>query len=140
MPIVCKSINELDQIAKTLIDNYKEYNVFAFFGQLGAGKTTFIKSICKYLQVTDIVSSPSFSIINEYKTALNESVYHMDFYRIKRLEEVYDLGYEDYFYSNSYCFIEWPEKIEKLLPEKFVYIQIEVDDLNKNRIFKIINH
>ncbi len=139
MLIVCKSINELDQVAKTLIDNYREYNVFAFYGQFGAGKTTFIKSICKYLQVIDIVSSPSFSIINEYKTVLNKSVFHMDFYRIKRLEEVYDLGYEDYFYSSSYCFIEWPEKIEKLLPEKFVYVQIEVDDINRNRIIKIIN-
>jgi tRNA threonylcarbamoyladenosine biosynthesis protein TsaE len=91
---------------------------------MGAGKTTFIKAICHELGVTDIVQSPTFSIINEYKTTTGESLFHFDFYRIKKLEEVFDIGYEDYIYSGSYCFLEWPELIEPLLPEDTVRINI----------------
>lgn len=91
---------------------------------MGAGKTTFIKAICHELGVADIVQSPTFSIINEYKTTTGESLFHFDFYRIKKLEEVFDIGYEDYIYSGSYCFLEWPELIEPLLPEDTVRINI----------------
>ena len=91
--------------------------VFAFYGKMGAGKTTFIKALCKELGVEDEVNSPTFAIINEYRSATTaELIYHFDFYRIKKLDEVYDLGYEDYFYSGALCFIEWPELIEELLP------------------------
>ena len=91
--------------------------VFAFYGKMGAGKTTFIKALCKLLGVEDEVNSPTFAIINEYRSQTTaELIYHFDFYRIKKLEEVYDLGYEDYFYSGALCFIEWPELVEELLP------------------------
>jgi len=91
--------------------------VFAFYGKMGAGKTTFIKALCKELGVEDEVNSPTFAIINEYRSSTTaELIYHFDFYRIKKLDEVYDLGYEDYFYSGALCFIEWPELIEELLP------------------------
>ena len=94
---------------------------------MGAGKTTFIKILCKNLGAVDIIQSPSFSIINEYKTRQGESVFHFDFYRIKKLEEAFDIGYEDYFYSGAYCFIEWPEPIEGLLPEDTVRVHISGD-------------
>ena len=94
---------------------------------MGAGKTTFIKVICHYLGATDIVQSPSFAIINEYQTNQGESLFHFDFYRIKKIEEAYDIGYEDYFYSGSYCFIEWPELVEELLPENTVRVYISGD-------------
>ena len=94
---------------------------------MGAGKTTFIKAICHYLGAVDIVQSPSFAIINEYRTKQGESVFHFDFYRIRKIEEAFDIGYEDYFYSGSYCFIEWPELIEELLPEETVKVYISGD-------------
>ena len=97
----------------------------AFYGSMGAGKTTFIKAICDVLGVTDTVNSPTFAIVNEYLAANGESVYHFDFYRIKKIEEAYDFGYEDYFYSGNLCLIEWPELIEELLPEETVRVKIE---------------
>ena len=102
---------------------------------MGAGKTTFIKAICKELGVEDDAVSPSFSIVNEYKTSHHKPtiIYHFDFYRIKNISEVYDMGYEDYFYGNSYCFIEWPEKIETLLPPNYVEVKIEQSDVDKDR-------
>jgi tRNA threonylcarbamoyladenosine biosynthesis protein TsaE len=106
--------------------NYLEVNCLAFYGQMGAGKTTIIKEICKSLHVNDITSSPSFSLINEYLTKSGKKIYHFDFYRINRQEEVFDLGYEEYFYSNNLCLIEWPEKIEALLPLPFYKIDIEI--------------
>ena len=96
---------------------------------MGAGKTTFIKALCNCLEVKDVVQSPTFSIINEYKTRLGESVFHFDFYRIKNLEEVFDIGYEEFFYSGCYCFIEWPDRIEAILPENTVKVTITGDTI-----------
>ncbi len=116
---------ELSDVGKILLDTYPEARVFAFFGEMGAGKTVFIKKICSLLGVTDLVSSPSFPIVNHYISESGQSVYHFDFYRIKSLDEVYDLGYEDYFYSGNYCFIEWPERLKSLLPAGTVKVEIK---------------
>lgn len=122
------SIKDLEKTAKNLITTFQEQRIFAFYGKMGAGKTTFIQAICKFLGSDDNVTSPTFALINEYKTNDFSSVFHFDFYRIKNLEEAFDLGYEDYLYSGDYCLIEWPEKIEPLLPEKIVEVKIEVAD------------
>ena len=114
--------------AKELLASFPASRVFALYGHMGAGKTTFIKTICYELGITDIVQSPTFSIINEYKTGDGDSVYHFDFYRIKKLEEVYDIGYEDYIYSGNYCFLEWPELIESLLPEDTIRVRISGEE------------
>ena len=97
-------------------------------GFLGAGKTTFIKAICEELGVEDVINSPTFAIVNEYRSATGELIYHFDFYRINRLEEAYDFGYEEYFYSGNLCLVEWPEKIEELLPEEVMTVRIAVGD------------
>lgn len=107
----CSNLNQLNKIARTLLEVHKSSRIFAFYGCMGAGKTTFIKEICKCLNVKDVIVSPTFSIVNQYNTENNESIYHFDFYRIKSLDEVYDIGYEDYFFSDNYCLIEWPEMI-----------------------------
>ncbi len=120
-----KDVESLPGIAKSILEATKGLNVFAFYGKMGAGKTTFIKAFCKTLDVIDEVNSPTFSIINEYFTSSDDSIYHFDFYRIKKIEEVFDIGYEEYIYSNNYCFLEWPELITELLPPSFVYISIE---------------
>ena len=120
-------LKELPVIARKLVEQFAEERVFAFYGKMGAGKTTFIQSVCRVLGSDDTVTSPTFALINEYNTQKNGSVFHFDFYRIKNLEEVFDLGYEDYLYSGSYCLIEWPELIEPLLPEKVVRVKIEVE-------------
>ena len=132
--IVCKSVNELDNVAKILLNKYPKHRLFAFFGEMGAGKTTFIKSICKRLKVTDTISSPTFAIVNVYQTETTDEVYHFDFYRIQSLEEVYDIGYEDYFFSNHYCLMEWPEMIEQLLPKDTISVEIIVDQNNQYRV------
>jgi len=119
-------ITDLDHIhdqAREFISQIGSRRVFAFYGGMGAGKTTFIKAVCEELGVTDVVTSPTFAIVNEY-TAGDTPVYHFDFYRIKRIEEVFDMGFEDYFYSGSLCFIEWPELIEDLLPEDAVKVSV----------------
>ena len=120
-------INDLGNIraaAQEFINHIGDHKVFAFYGKMGAGKTTFIKAICEELGVEDVITSPTCAIINEYN-ANDESIFHFDFYRIKKLEEVYDMGYEDYFYSGALCFIEWPELIEEILPEDAVKVTIE---------------
>jgi tRNA threonylcarbamoyladenosine biosynthesis protein TsaE len=122
--IVVQKEADLLSAARQLIEAFPESRVFALYGNMGAGKTTFIKTVCHELGVADIVQSPSFSIINEYKTRNGNSIFHFDFYRIKKLEEVFDIGYEDYIYSGSYCFVEWPELIEALLPEGTIRIKI----------------
>lgn len=121
------STNELAKAAKEFIEVVKDKRTFAFNGQMGAGKTTFIKAICEQLGVKDTISSPTFSIVNEYLTTKGDKVFHFDFYRIKSEQEAYDMGYEDYFYSKAYCFVEWPEKIASLLPPKTVNISITLD-------------
>ena len=132
LEIIVNDISELTKAANALLKAYTEEKIFAFHGEMGAGKTTFIKEICKILNVTDVASSPTFSIVNEYKTAEGKKAFHFDFYRIKNEAEAYDLGYEDYFYSGNYCFIEWPEKIENLIPENCVKVNILVE--NNKRI------
>ncbi len=127
------SVKELEPVAGKLLNEFPDQRVFALYGKMGAGKTTFIQALCFKLQSTDIVTSPTFALINEYKTSANQSIFHFDFYRIKDMSEAFDLGYEDYFYSGNYCFIEWPEKIEPLLPPEFVAVTIEADEF-ENRI------
>lgn len=126
MEIKIKSLSEIEGAAKSFVEAMDQSTVFAFYGKMGAGKTTFIKAVCETLGVTDVVNSPTFSIVNEYRSdTTGELIYHFDFYRIKKLEEVYDMGYEDYFYSGAVCFIEWPELIEDLLPGDAVKVMIE---------------
>ena len=116
--ITIKSIEDISNAATQFIELMGDDTVFAFYGKMGAGKTTFIKELCRQLGIDDEVNSPTFAIVNEYRSDTTaELVYHFDFYRIKKIEEVYDLGYEDYFYSGALCFIEWPELIEEVLPE-----------------------
>ncbi len=120
--LVIKDIEHIREAAREFIENMGESRVFAFYGKMGAGKTTFVKAVCEELGVKDVITSPTFAIINEYEG--DETIYHFDFYRIKKLEEVYDMGYEDYFYSGALCFIEWPELIEEILPDDAVRVSI----------------
>jgi tRNA threonylcarbamoyladenosine biosynthesis protein TsaE len=118
------NLSALGDSVKLLLDTFPEERVFAFYGGMGAGKTTFIKALCRELGSADYVTSPTFALINEYSTSNGSVIYHFDFYRIKKIEEAFDLGYEDYIYSGKYCFIEWPEMIESLLPEGIVEVRI----------------
>ena len=125
MKITIKSLDSIHEAAREFIKNMGKGHVFAFYGKMGAGKTTFIKAICEELGVEDVITSPTFAIVNDYTPTKDDShIYHFDFYRIKKLEEVYDMGYEDYFYSGSLCFIEWPELIEEILPGDAVKVTI----------------
>ncbi|MBR6826897.1 MAG: tRNA (adenosine(37)-N6)-threonylcarbamoyltransferase complex ATPase subunit type 1 TsaE [Prevotella sp.] len=123
MEIIITDIEHIGDAARQFVDAIGDHRVFAFYGSMGAGKTTFIKAVCEQLGVEDVITSPTFAIVNEYETN-DRPIFHFDFYRIKRLEEVYDMGYEDYFYSGSLCFIEWPELIEELLPDDAVRVTI----------------
>ena len=131
MEIKIQDIEHIREAAREFINQIGYRRVFAFYGKMGAGKTTFVKAICEELGVEDVITSPTFAIINEYSTNVQRStfnvqrIFHFDFYRIKKLEEVYDMGYEDYFYSGALCFIEWPELIEDILPEDAVRVSIE---------------
>ena len=124
MNITISSLESIREAAREFIQHIGEHRVFAFYGEMGAGKTTFIKAICEELGVEDVITSPTFAIVNEYSLADGYCIYHFDFYRIKKLEEVYDMGFEDYFYSGALCFIEWPELIEEVLPEDAVKVNI----------------
>ena len=124
MEIQLQDLAHLNEAARTFIENMGDHTVFAFYGHMGAGKTTFIKAICEALGVDDVITSPTFAIVNEY-TAQGSPIYHFDFYRIKKLEEVYDMGFEDYFYSGELCLIEWPELIEEVLPSDAVKVSIQ---------------
>lgn len=125
MEIKITSLDNIHEAARQFIAAMGDNTVFAFYGKMGAGKTTFIKAVCECLGVTDVINSPTFAIVNEYRSESGELIYHFDFYRIKKLEEVYDMGYEDYFYSGALCFIEWPELVEELLPADAVKVTIE---------------
>lgn len=124
--LTIKDIDSINDAAKEFAKYIKEGDVFAFYGKMGAGKTTFIKAVCECLGVEDAVTSPTFAIVNEYESnKVDYPIYHFDFYRIKKLDEVYDMGYEDYFYGGGVCFIEWPELIEELLPEDAIKVGIK---------------
>ena len=125
--IIC-TLDRLDAAASAFLEAVGEGRLIAFYGHLGAGKTTFIKALCDRLGVEDNVCSPTFTIVNEYMAASGEPVYHFDFYRVDSLKEASDLGLEEYFYSGCFCFMEWPEKIAELLPEETVEVHIDPID------------
>lgn len=128
-------LNDLSEVAKAIIQLSQTHKLVAFYGQMGAGKTTLIKQICAQLGVLQEVSSPTFALVNEYETSTQQIVYHFDFYRIKNLEEVYDIGYEDYFYSNNLCLMEWPENISPLLEnEEVLKVHIKPIDANSREV------
>ena len=127
-PLKITSPAVLEEVARKLLNAFPQGRVFAFYGEMGAGKTTFIKALCRVLDVDDVTSSPTFGLINEYISGEGDSIYHFDFYRIENLEEVFDIGYEEYIYSGEYCFLEWPELIEKILPDDAVRLGLKVID------------
>jgi tRNA threonylcarbamoyladenosine biosynthesis protein TsaE len=128
MEIKIKDKRHLTVAAKQFLQHTGDNKIFAFYGSMGAGKTTIIKAICASLGAVDIVSSPTFTLVNEYKTINGESIFHIDFYRIKKQEEVYDFGIEEYLTGDSYCFMEWPELVEEILPPETVKVRISVDN------------
>ena len=128
MKIRIDSLDHIHEAAREFIAAMGDNTVFAMYGKMGAGKTTFTEAVCECLGVEDVINSPTFAIVNEYRSDSGELIYHFDFYRIKKLEEVYDMGYEDYFYSGALCFIEWPELVEELLPGNTVKVTIEENE------------
>ncbi len=130
----CSQEEELFDIAKKLFQKYPTQRIFALDGAMGVGKTTFMKYICRYLQSEDTVSSPTFSMVNEYSLPSNETLYHFDFYRIKNIEEALDMGFEEYIYSNQYCFMEWAEKVDVLLPPETIHVTMFTNDEDKERV------
>lgn len=134
MTIEIQSLDTIGDSALEFIKAMGDNTVFAFHGEMGAGKTTFIKAICEKLGVEDTINSPTFAIVNEYRSATGELIYHFDFYRIKDEKEAFDFGYEDYFFSGSLCFIEWPERIESLLPHDVVHVTIKEEQDGKRLV------
>ncbi len=132
--LVCDELLELPGIAEKLIEFAGDHKVWLFEGEMGAGKTTLIKAVCEKMAVEDMVSSPTFSIVNEYETAQGDSIYHFDFYRIKSESEAADIGVDEYFHSDNYCFIEWPSKIPSLLPDKYLKINLILVSANQRKI------
>ena len=128
MKISITSEAQLDAAGRQLLDAFPHARTFAFHGEMGAGKTTFIKAICRCLGVTEIMSSPTFSIVNEYQSASGETIYHFDFYRIENESEAYNAGLHEYFDSGRYCLVEWPEKVPSILPEGTVHVMISVQE------------
>lgn len=133
MEIEVNGLADLDRVAKEIVDFTRNDRFFIFEGEMGAGKTTLIKALCKAMGVQEVVSSPTFSIVNEYD-ADGRVIYHFDFYRIKNLQEAFDIGYEEYFYSDHICLIEWPEKVEELLPDHYVKITLAILGENERRL------
>jgi tRNA threonylcarbamoyladenosine biosynthesis protein TsaE len=127
-------IGELPKIAVEIIENFPDERIFTFFGAMGVGKTTFIKQLCDVLEVKNTVNSPTFSVINEYSDRFGNAVYHFDFYRMKNLQEIADLGCEEYFYSGNYCFLEWSELVQDLLPDNYLRIDISTIDEDMREI------
>jgi tRNA threonylcarbamoyladenosine biosynthesis protein TsaE len=136
MEIVIKDKKHLADAAEKFLKHFGEKRIFAFYGSMGAGKTTIIKAICKALGAIDLVSSPTFTLVNEYRTSRGETLYHIDFYRIRKQEEVFDFGIEEYLTGDSYCFMEWPELIEDMLPDTTINVRISVDE-NEQRVLLI---
>ena len=134
MELKIQSLDTINETAKEFVSAMGDNTVFAFHGPMGAGKTTFIKAVCESLGVEDVINSPTFAIVNEYRSQSAELIYHFDFYRINKIEEAYDFGYEDYFYSGSLCFIEWPEKIEDILPTDVVNVVIEIQEDGSRKV------
>ena len=130
------NIEDLSQVSDLLIELRDKSNIIALYGTMGAGKTTLIKNLCKKLGVQDEVNSPTFALVNEYQTDTLDSIFHFDFYRIKSLEEVFDIGYEDYFYGGSLCLLEWPELIDPLMPEHFIKVEITLGETDTSRRIK----
>ena len=128
MQIKIPHIGDLPEAARQFVDAMGERRVFAFYGPMGAGKTTFIKAVCEALGVEDVINSPTFAIVNEYQDGQGRPIYHFDFYRLKRAAEAYDIGFDDYVYSGHVCFMEWPEVVEELLPDDVVRVKIEEGD------------
>lgn len=128
MEILIQDIDAIAEAAKKFVAAMGDRKVFAFYGKMGAGKTTFIKAVCEELGVKDVINSPTFAIVNEYVDGEGEPIYHFDFYRIKKEQEVLDIGYEDYVFSGNVCFMEWPELIENLLPDDAVKVTIEEEE------------
>lgn len=127
MRIEIPSVDKIQEAARQFVRQMGDARVFAFYGKMGAGKTTFIKAICQELGVEDVITSPTFALVNEYTAGDGSPIFHFDFYRIKKLEEVYDMGYEDYFYSGALCLMEWPELVEELLPQDAVAVTIHAN-------------
>ena len=126
MEIKIENLDKIREAAREFIANIGDSTVFAFYGKMGAGKTTFVKAVCEELGVDDVITSPTFSIVNEYRSEkTGELMYHFDFYRVKKIEEVYDMGFEDYFYSGALCFIEWPDLCEEVMPDDTVKVSIQ---------------
>ncbi len=128
LEIKIKSLDGIADAARQFVDAMGENKVFALFGPMGVGKTTFVKAVCEILGVEDTITSPTFAIVNEYRTNTGDQIFHFDFYRIRKVEEVYDMGYEDYVYSGAVCFLEWPELIEELLPEDAVRVTLSEEE------------
>jgi tRNA threonylcarbamoyladenosine biosynthesis protein TsaE len=135
--IKCETIDNLAAIACLLLEKHKNKRIFALRGSMGAGKTTFMQAVAKELGCVDIVSSPTFSIVNEYITIDNGFIYHFDFYRIKNIQEAVNIGIDEYLYSGNYCFIEWAENIEELLPPEIINIYITINEQDLSRDFSI---
>ncbi|HAF29843.1 MAG TPA: tRNA (adenosine(37)-N6)-threonylcarbamoyltransferase complex ATPase subunit type 1 TsaE [Bacteroidales bacterium] len=134
--LILKSLADLNIIADKFLRLMRDKKVFAFFGPMGVGKTTFIKALCNELGVIEIVTSPTFALVNEYQTGKGDVIFHFDFYRIEKIEEVFDFGYEDYFFSGNYCFIEWPDKVAEILPKEVVFVQM-VENSDGSRTINI---
>ena len=132
-------LDDLSALSRQVIEFGKEYKIWLLMGRMGAGKTTFSKALCAELGVIDLVQSPTFSLVNEYETDREETIYHFDFYRIEQVEEAQNIGVEEYFYSGNLCLIEWPENISELIPDEYLKIEIEVQG-DESRMIKLTKH